>query len=171
VAAMGTREVCATITSGGVAVTREEKVVEVRRRVLAGESPYVVGPDLGVSKSTVYAWVYPERYSEARPARAAQKRQWENEHDRARCHCGALMGAGAHRQGIVQCQACHKKAERHAKTVRRDTIAQMWQEGMTLTAIAQRLGSTVNSIGTAITHMRAEGWDLPYRRADKTKAA
>lgn len=46
---------------------------------------------------------------------------------------------------------------------RREKIAELWREGLTLKQIAAELSSTANAIGTDIARMRAAGYDLPYR--------
>lgn len=59
---------------------------------------------------------------------------------------------------------CYNNARGGAKQRRNQAISALWLEGLTLTEIAARLGSTKNSIGVTVTRLREQGWNLPYRR-------
>jgi hypothetical protein len=89
--------------------------------------------------------------------RAAAKRAWENANDRPTCACGNPMAVGAHRKGFTGCWDCERSRRAAAKEERLQEIARMWAEGLSLTAIGERVGGTQNSIGTAISQARARG--------------
>jgi hypothetical protein len=61
------------------------------------------------------------------------------------------------------CSGCEIQARRERREERRSLIASCWAAGMTLREIAARLDSTVKSVGTDVSTMRRDGWDLPYR--------
>jgi len=76
---------------------------------------------------------------------------------------------GGQKRGRDLCSACYHDKQREA----RRAIQRLWHEGRSLKEIASTLGRTVNSIGSSICDMRADGWDVPYRqnrRAEKTAA-
>lgn len=151
-------------------MTRDEKIAEAKRRVLnGGEVPRVVAADLGIGRSTIYQWVWPERYSEARPERRAQKCAWENANDRRPCVCGALMGAGTHRRGQTHCDGCRREMAAVGRAMRREPIYDMWHEGLRLTEIAAKVGISLGNIKKTVTEMRIDGWDMPYRHSYPTR--
>lgn len=142
-----------------------------------GLSYLQIADRLSVAKGSVYRWLNPDvakRYRDsdnASPKRRAAKRSWENAHDRGVCACGAIMAVGAGRRGFGRCWSCECAARRDARDARRDQIAALYREGGTLAIIAGELDSTTGSIGVELARMRADGWDLPYRRAGwKAKA-
>lgn len=154
-------------------MTRDEKIAEARRRVAAGEIPRVVAADLGVGRSTVYQWCYPERYSESRPERRAQKRAWE-ERMRARCaQCGgalqqgSLRADGTRRAGAGDtCSSCRTE---HRVAL----VLEMWRlrrdEALENKQIAERLGVPPQTVATELYRLRALGYDVPcspYNGAD-----
>jgi DNA-binding CsgD family transcriptional regulator len=128
-----------------------------------------IADELGVSVSTVWNALHPEAVRErsrrGNARRAAVKRAWENEHDRHPCACGALMGAGAHRAGATRCERCERAARIAAKNERWAQIAALYLSGIPLRDIAVELNTTTNALSTHLACMRADGWDLPYRRA------
>ena len=136
---------------------------EGRRRALEGESPYAIARDLGVSRSVVYQWAWPERYGES--LRREAKRAWEHAHDRGTCPCGAATTIGAKRQGVIHCAACEREMRKVGRAMREERIAALWLDGLSLKDIAIAIGSPGLQIGPFLAQMRAKGWDLPYRRA------
>lgn len=145
-------------------LSRDEKVAEARRRLLVErELPRVVAADLGVGRSTVYRWAYPELYSESRPERRAQKRAWEREHDTGQCDCGRRLGIGSRHRGYKVCHACHAEMVAVGTAMRRERIFEMWAQGLKQREIAEALGTTRPTISTDMARMRRDGWDLPYR--------
>jgi DNA-binding CsgD family transcriptional regulator len=97
------------------------------------------------------------RADSKRPGVQAYKNRWNREH-RPLCDCGAPRTREAE-----HCRDCRRRAERTAVDDKRTQIQRLWCQGATLREIAAALGTTANSIGTQMTRMRAEGWDLPYR--------
>lgn len=77
------------------------------------------------------------------------------------CECGGFTRPGE------PCGICqiHAGAER-----RRERIARLWRQDLTAPEIAAIIGSTANSVGVEITRMRADGWDLPFRRREAQAA-
>lgn len=152
-------------------MTREQKVAEARELRAEGLTYAEAGRRLGVSYTTVWAWLNPERKrairrrAEATPRRKAAKRAWENEHDRRPCgRCGQPRGAGAHRAAKSDlCGDCRRADQAAAARARRERIAAMWNDGWLIRAIADALDSTPGSIHVEIAAMRADGWHLPYR--------
>jgi DNA-binding NarL/FixJ family response regulator len=114
------------------------------------------------------------RCEACRAAHYAYHREWERAHQEQRkeywrrwndkhrpvCACGALCG-----NNRTRCRECWHRDRREARQSRRERIAEMWADGMTVRQIAAALDSTTNSIGAEMVTMRQEGWDLPYRYA------
>jgi biotin operon repressor len=93
--------------------------------------------------------------------RGEQKRRWDKE-NRQPCSdgCGKFVWHGA-----TRCLDCRIAADHEKSIARRREIQRRWSSGETRKEIATALGSTKNAIGTAISSMRQEGWDVPYRHA------
>jgi hypothetical protein len=91
--------------------------------------------------------------------RGEAKRRWDRE-KKVSCPtgCGNMMNRRS--TLCVSCARAAAAARRHERSVR---ICQMWSEGMTLRAIADALGWTVNQLGSEMHRMRAAGYDLPLR--------
>jgi hypothetical protein len=86
--------------------------------------------------------------------RALQKRRWDIE-GRGVCACGAPCS-----RHYARCDKCARADRRARRELRRSTIKAMRDRGASLRQIAAALSSTANSIGSEITHMRRDGWDL-----------
>jgi DNA-directed RNA polymerase specialized sigma24 family protein len=157
-------------------MTRDEKIAEARRLRDEGFTWAAAGRQLGVAGPTVWKWLHPERTREwnardnANPDRVAEKARWWREYtddpeNRKRCPaCGGpthLYVVQSENPGI--CRSCVVAR----KERRRAGIVEGWGEGLTLRAIAARLGSTPESVGVEMVRMRAEGYDLPRRRRAK----
>lgn len=54
---------------------------------------------------------------------------------------------------------------------RQAQVAALYREGLTVPAIAERLGAPVGTVGRDVHQLRAEGHDLPYRDARRAVAA
>lgn len=54
---------------------------------------------------------------------------------------------------------------------RRERIAALYRDGVTLGAIAQEVGGSATSIGATVSHLRARGWDLPPRQGRRPTSA
>jgi transposase len=151
-------------------LSREQAIAEARRLAGEGLSERQIGARMGVTGSCIHRWLNPKKArAQARvdnQRRRAAKRAWEKAPEqRARCRlCGAALGTDSRRRGYRWCRAHYELYERLCRAARRAVIAQMWQRGASLKTIATRLGSTPNSIGTEVTHMRRDGWALAYRR-------
>jgi hypothetical protein len=59
-----------------------------------------------------------------------------------------------------RCQACHVRAKEH----RYRLVQNMWLEGWTMPEICEALGYAKGYLSLTMNRMRAEGWELPYRR-------
>lgn len=103
----------------------------------------------------------------------ARKRAWEHAPEqRSTCEiCGVLLQAGSRTRGNHRCQPHERLYRRLRLAARRAVIEQMYRRGEPYTAIAARLGSTVNAVGVEMARMRNEGWDLPYRRPGWNRTA
>lgn len=47
---------------------------------------------------------------------------------------------------------------------RREEIAELYRSGMTLTGMAERLGTSLNTVAVDLARMRGYGMDIPHRR-------
>lgn len=68
------------------------------------------------------------------------------------------------------CEECSRAFIARAKRLRAEDIAALWREGRTLQEIANLLGTTKGAVGVAVVKLRAEGWDLPYRRGEDDRS-
>lgn len=89
--------------------------------------------------------------------RAEQKRRWDRENLNT-CTCGNSCSLKSDR-----CRKCCDEQMRCQSDARRVAIQCLWLAGYTLNEIAAEMGSTKNSIGSEMVHMRQTGWELPYR--------
>lgn len=86
--------------------------------------------------------------------RAEQKRRWDDENRAVCVDCGGLCGA--HRKpvrGQQRCDSCARKKRRW----KRDEAARLYNEGLAIREIAERLNTTTGSAGVILTHARREG--------------
>lgn len=139
------------------------------RALRASGLSYVrIAAELGCSRTTAYRLVNPAykqanvQYKRDRPEHyrelriAYRKRLAENSPNRC-VECGAGMNPRGKAGGI--CIAC--RAEHSVK--RKQEIQRLWNDGQSLPQIAERLNTTVNSVGVTMTQMRDDGWELPLR--------
>lgn len=157
-------------------MNREAKRARALELRAEGLTYAAIGEVLGCA---AYKLIHPDRAkryaaaAESKPGRAAQKRAWENQHDRDPCpRCGKLRGVGAKRAGCTLCQDCRFADRAATKKQRDDQIVAMWLSGLLLREIADALGTTKESIGVSIVEMRNAGRDVPYRyRKQRRKVA
>lgn len=100
-------------------------------------------------------------YSRAWKARNRERTR-EYDHQYAATHrgvCSQCDGPMDRKRDGGICSSCRAEGAR----VRRQTLQTMWNSGAPLAEIAAALATTVNVVGTEMAHMRADGWDLPYR--------
>lgn len=90
--------------------------------------------------------------------RADQKRRWDRENG-GTCACGARRKWNAR-----QCKSCRNRDKREGRERRRRAIAEMWERGASCRQIAAAMDSTPGSINVEVQRMRADGWDLAFRR-------
>lgn len=123
--------------------------------------------DLGVPYGRVRRICMPddmrERDRRDNARRNAEKRQWEQEHDRPPCpKCGQPMSVGAHRDGYKQCQRCVSAAagERMTEMVRLRN-----EEGLDTREIAARYDVAPHVVAKVLSRARAAGFEVarsPY---------
>jgi DNA invertase Pin-like site-specific DNA recombinase len=87
------------------------------------------------------------------------KLAWQNEFDRSeagrgRCPaCGGLRGVGAVRHNFELCRGCHlAKADERA-----DRIVELYDSGLPIKQIAERVGTTVNALSVDLNRLRKAG--------------
>jgi hypothetical protein len=93
--------------------------------------------------------------------RAEQKRRWDSDNKRPCPECGD-RSIWRNRD---RCRVCWLDAKRARRDELRSRIAEMWTDGVSVRDIAERLDATVGAINVELTRMRADGWDVPPRRA------
>jgi transposase len=152
-------------------VTRDEKIAKARELRERGWSGPRVAAELGVTKSTVYKWLDPDRAREyarrdnARPGRNAQKREWEHGPTaRIRCaNCGKLAGMNSKAAGTTLCRSCWTAdaARRSDETGRK--LETLWLAGKTFPEICAELGWNKGTLSVMMDRYRARGYNLPYR--------
>lgn len=158
-------------------MTRDEKIQATWWLHAMGLSYQRIAPLLGyASYSSAWKLLHPEETARRDAAQNARrgpaKRAWEREHDRRPCPCGAPRGVGAHRErpdGL--CGDCYDEVRAVGAAMRRERIAVMWNAGESAAAIAAALDTTTNVIGSDLTRMRRDGWDVPRRRKGWTDQA
>lgn len=123
---------------------------------------------VGTSKSTVRRWVIdPDIVRRETQLDNERKRRWDREHYRGTCPCGNRTIRPQH----GYCGPCSHEMTSVGGAMRRERIHAMWHEGLSLREIAERMGTTLNSIGVTIDRMRRTGWDMPYRYARRRARA
>lgn len=86
--------------------------------------------------------------------RAEQKRRWDRENRHMCIDCGAKTGchtAPSHAE--KRCWDCEQIRRRQGRV----EIARLYNEGLSIRVIAERVGTTVNSVGTNLTRARKDG--------------
>jgi DNA-binding CsgD family transcriptional regulator len=115
---------------------------------------------LGRPRSTVHAAV-----TNINARRRAYKRAWDRENYRGTCErCG---GVTAHRNRGRLCRACADVRRAEPVHARAEQIVAWWAEGLKLREIGERLGWSKNRANVEVVHLRAKGYDLPYRRVPR----
>jgi excisionase family DNA binding protein len=147
-------------------VTREQKIAKARKLRAQRLTYSEIAARIGVSRSTVYRWINPERTAPYRNGRAVDPERTRlvnriyNRTHRAECpSCGGEMNRGTGRKGGI-CEACHAdEVDRRALNIER-----WWAEGLTLNEIADALGWSAGHVKNEFHHLREKGYDLPYRQ-------
>jgi ribosomal protein S27E len=135
-----------------------------------------IAAEIGVTYGAVYKALHPERAreynrkTEARPERKVAKRIWSREQRVVCSDCGREAGTYSKYKGVLRCQECENARRRRKRARRAHRIETWWAEGLTLREIAERLGTSKNAVGVTIHGLRAEGFDLPYRRPGYVRA-
>jgi hypothetical protein len=94
-------------------------------------------------------------------SRNCQQRAWDHTNYRSTCEvCGAITWKKA-----LRC-AEHTK-QRITRQEKAGQVVRWWAEGLTLSEIAARLGTTKGTVGEFIRRLRVEGHKLPYRHRRK----
>lgn len=108
---------------------------------------------------------------------AATGRKWPSDSCVAD-HFGSWNG-GVEAAGLTPCRSGNWRDEtsRRARlreaagtAQRRAVIHDLFTQGLTYRQIGERLGIEVPTVQSHVCRMRADGWDLPYRRAPKAGA-
>jgi hypothetical protein len=149
-------------------MTREQKRAEAERLRAEGMTLQAIAERLGYAAgASAWKLLNPEAAAAGiqrqNARRGPAKRAWARKHDTATCPCGTRMGEGSIHKGYALCATCRDDVARIGRALRCERIADMWEAGMKQREIAAALDSTTASIGATMAHMRAEGWDLPYR--------
>lgn len=149
-----------------------EWVAQARALRRAQWSYQRIADTLGYSYRQVYVRLNRER------VRATDKR---SDHKHRAKHTATDLRR--RRKHAPRCSVCNRRMSKKPKTLppmctecrrgqgraRRGVIAGLWLEGLTCSQIAAVIEepstqSTFNSIGSTISQMRKQGWDLPRRR-------
>jgi transposase len=146
-------------------LTRDEKIALCRKLQSEGLGCPRIGTILGVSRSTVYKWLHPEKVRADNAKRHEVKLAWQRAQDRseqgrARCsECGGLAGVGSARHGPTTCAECRG----YAAALKGVRVERLWNEGKTFPEICAEMGWTSGMLSRMIDQYRADGYDLPYR--------
>jgi transposase len=143
-------------------VTRDQKIASARELREQGFYYREIGERYGVSFSTVYRWLHPERAKEFRHRNREALRAYDREYNRthrAECpSCGGEMDRETGRGGGI-CAGCRAdEVDRRAAKIER-----WWADGLTLKEIAQQLDWSEGHISNELHRLREKGYDLPYR--------
>jgi transposase len=154
-------------------LTREEKIAKARTLRKKGLKYREIGARLGISTKLAWEWVNPEKVQATNRRRRRAKREWErhwlaSDASRAICaRCGKKMGRGSARPHLQERNA--RAVESQQRTCsgcaedRRELTIALYREGLPLKVIADRLDTTINSLGVDLVRLRKQGYDLPYR--------
>jgi transposase len=150
-----------------MSLSREQKIEKARELRAAGWKYRQIADRLGISTSTAYAWVNPERVAPYRNGRAidpkrtrAYDREYSRTHRAACPQCGGEMSRTTERSG-GKCAACHADDLDR----RRRQIEGWWSAGLPMPEIAANLGWQRSHLSVEMHRMREQGYSLPYRRA------
>lgn len=83
--------------------------------------------------------------------------------NKARCACGNTMTAGTTRNPTQYCADCTYEMRSIARAWRMQALYEVWHAGMSLNEIAAKLGCARGTVGSNLSRMRGEGWDVPCR--------
>lgn len=142
-------------------MSREQKIEKARELRAEGCGYKEIGERLGVSTTSAYRWLNPERVAPYRNGRACDPdhaRTCDRDYyRRTRRDCPSCGQPMAHTSS--HCIAC---IEDEADRVRRQIVA-WWNEGLPIREICQRLNWTNGHFSVVAHRMRELGYDLPYR--------
>jgi transposase len=143
-----------------------ERVAEARRLRVSGWTLREIGERFGVSLKTIHTWL-------ADPELERQRQRREGY--RGTCiDCGAPTdGSRGPSSPVERCRACNNAivlpigaALNHERAKPRyERLAVRWREGATTAELAAEEGVAIGTIHSILHHMRAQGYDLPYRYA------
>ena len=120
-------------------MTREQKIVEVKRLRAEGLSNREIAERVGANESTVRNWYLG-----------------------GECRCGApLDGSRGTRSSVRLCASCLRT--RNAE--RNERLVEMWEEGVPTWEIAQRLGITAGRVRNWVSDARRRGQTISPRSA------
>lgn len=98
----------------------------------------------------------------------------------ARCRCDTLAGGHSY---AMRCLWCDQPLGKHAPEVEPEPVRQkprkphdrevaevLWKDGATHAELGSALGISEDAAKQLVLRMRADGHDMPYRRADKAAA-
>lgn len=153
-----------------VGVTREQKIATARKLRESGLTYREIGERFGVGHACVWKWLHPDVVAESNrrdnQRRAPQKRAYAQS-KRAACEdCGTPLSAGSSwpsRRRTGKCRTCWELDEAERIEPRRRQIEEWWAEGLSLRAIAERLGWSRDHLSVEIHRMREAGYAVPYR--------
>lgn len=151
---------------------RSERARELRAK---GWKFKDIAAELGVSKPTAYRWATPGNVERDRlrskawkERNAEQKRAYDlkylREHRGTCTDCGDQMGIGVSEDGIC------KRCRRATRDQRCEVIERMWNEGATMSTIAEAVDWPMQAMRAEFGRMRNEGWNLPHRRTPEQRA-
>lgn len=147
-------------------MTREEKIVEARALRAGGCTYREIADRLGVSVATARRWLNPKYAEQDRRTSRDWKRRNKahlrsysrgyNELAANECpSCGGYLA----RQSSGPCKHCREES-RHSSGLLVETL---WREGRSYPEICTRMGWSKGHLAHEMHHLRAEGYDLPYR--------
>lgn len=143
---------------------RAERAAEVARLAAEGLTGRQIAARMGISRSYAYDLLTDPEGGAVRARKGRQGGVCEV--------CGAATSYGTggparrcHRHGSPR--SAELQRERALPRYRR--IVDLYRAGVPVSGIADNVGMTPASVSSALHRMRAEGWDVPYRRAQDRK--
>lgn len=134
-------------------MTNEMQTELARAMRREGEPFRVIAERLGISRTTVHRRLNPEVWREREKARNAEKRAWEQKHNRWPCpECGRLMGVGQKpsRSTCLACRQAHVAAED-------DVVVAGYLAGVPVAEIAGAMGKSYAAVATRAARLRRGG--------------
>ncbi len=162
-------------------MTREQKIEKARRLKAMDVRIVAIARGLSEPVATVRGWTFdvpwPEREccvceNKFTPDHGNRKvccgenarKRFHDDHARTKCaDCGVDCHSGSSYRGVARCRGCYVESLKREKAERDDLIVSLWNQGLSLAQIGERLGTTVGSIGVSINELRHAGRHVPYR--------